>query len=185
MRHPAVRLAWLALLAGALAGCVTAASSAYKAVTDERSASQLWDDNAITTKIRKGFLDTVPKAATALDIFCHQGNVVLAGVVEEAQLGQQALAVARGVEGVKRVDTYYLPSRPSRLKDIEVRTKLRARLIGDGDLKAYQVDMTVVAGHVVLTGIVDRQEKVDAILRHARAVEGVVAVKSFLQVKTP
>ena len=48
-------------------------------------------------------------------------------------------------------------------------------------MKAGQVDMAVIAGHVVLVGIVDRPEKIDKIIAHARATDGVVVVKSFIQ----
>ena len=46
------------------------------------------------------------------------------------------------------------------------------------------MDLAVVAGHVVLTGVVDRQAKIDAVVRNTRAVEGVTAVKSFIQIKS-
>ena len=61
--------------------------------------------------------------------------------------------------------------------------KINAKIIGDGALRVSQVDMAVVAGHAVLTGVVDRPEKMEQIIHHARAVEGIVAIKSFLQLK--
>ena len=160
-----------------LAGCGTV----YKAATEERPLSVLVDDEVITTKIRKGFLDSV-RPALALSVFCHQGLVVLAGVAD-AQLGDKAVAVTRAVEGVKRVETYFLPAQPAPLQDLQISTKIKARIIGDGALRVSQVDMAVVAGHAVLAGVVDRPEKIGQIIGHARAVEGVVAVKSFLQLK--
>ena len=84
---------------------------------------------------------------------------------------------------MKRVETYFLPNRPSTTSDVTIGAKLKARIIGDGDLKASQVDIAVFAGHVVLTGVVDRQAKIDAVVRHARAVDGVVTVKSYIQIK--
>ncbi len=160
-----------------LAGCETV----YKAATEERPLAVLVDDEVITTKIRKGFFDSVRPALT-LSVFCHQGLVVLAGVADP-QLGDKAVAVARAVEGVKRVETYFLPGQPAPLQDLQITAKIKAKIIGDGALRVSQVDMAVVAGHAVLTGVVDRPEKIEQIIRHARAVEGVVAVKSFLQLK--
>jgi len=101
----------------------------------------------------------------------------------DPQIGDRAVAVARAVEGVKRVETYFLPGQPALLQDLQITAKIKARIIGDGALRISQVDMAVVAGHAVLTGVVDRPEKIEQIIRHARAVEGVVAVKSFLQIK--
>lgn len=169
-----------------LTGCATIASRAYSSATDERSLAVQAEDAKIATKIKKGLFDTGAKNLLALDVFCHQGLVVLAGVVEPgAKVGDQAVAIATSVEGVKRIETYFLPNRPSKTSDLAIGAKIKARIIGDGDLKASQVDMAVIASHVVLTGVVDSQVKVDAILRHARAVEGVTAVKSFMQIKAP
>ncbi len=69
------------------------------------------------------------------------------------------------------------------MSDFTIKQKINAKLIGDGDLKAGQVDMSVVAGHVVLVGVVNSGAKVDRIIGHARGTDGVVAVKSFIQVQ--
>jgi hypothetical protein len=62
--------------------------------------------------------------------------------------------------GVKRVEADFLNDHPSKVKDF----------------------MAVVAGHVVLVGVVNQQANVDKIVAHARATDGVVTVKSLLQV---
>lgn len=173
------RAVLFALLLAALAGCGTL----YKAATEERPLSVLVDDQVITVKIKKGFLDRAPKAL-GLSVFCHQGLVVLAGVADP-QIGDQAVAIARAVEGVKRVETYFLPGQPAPFQDLQISAKIKAKIIGDGALRVSQVDMAIIAGHAVLTGVVDRTEKIDQIVRHARSVEGVVTVKSFLQLKAP
>ncbi len=43
----------------------------------------------------------------------------------------------------------------------------------------------MINGNGVLAGVVDRQAKIDAVVRHARAVEGVTGVKSDIQIKSP
>lgn len=171
------RAVLFALLLAGLTGCETI----YKAATEERPLSVLVDDEVITTKIKKGFFDKAPNAL-GLSVFCHQGLVVLAGAADP-KLGEQAVAIARTVQGVKRVETYFLPGQPGPFQDLGITAKIKAKIIGDGALRVSQVDMAVIAGHAVLTGVVDRPEKIDQIIRHARAVEGVVAVKSFLQLK--
>jgi osmotically-inducible protein OsmY len=54
--------------------------------------------------------------------------------------------------------------------------------VADWDLRLSQVSTSVLAGNVVLVGVVDREDKVTKMLAHARATGGVVAVKSFMQV---
>ena len=74
--------ALVATLALLLTGCTTIAGQAYSSATDERSLAVQAEDTTIATKIKKGLLDTGVKNLLALDVFCHQGLVVLAGVVE-------------------------------------------------------------------------------------------------------
>jgi len=94
----------------------------------------------------------------------------------------EAVAVAHRVEGVKRVETYFVPSRPSWASDFTIQMKINAWMILDWNLKASQVSTSVLAGHVVLVGVVDHADKVKKILDYARATGGGVVVKSFIQV---
>jgi osmotically-inducible protein OsmY len=166
-----------------VAGCTTVARTGYEAATDERSLATQTADTKISATIKKQLLESKVKGTGGLDVYCRNGAVVLAGVVERGSpAGSEAASIARRVEGVKRVETYFVPEQPSSVSDFAIKQKINARLIGDGDLKAGQVDMSVLAGHVVLVGVVDSRAKVDKVVAHARATDGVVAVKSFIQV---
>jgi len=163
-------------------GCFTIARTGYEAATDERSVETQKEDARIALAIRKRLLESSVKGTGSLDVFCRNGVVVLAGVVESgSRAGSEALGIARRMEGVKHVESYFLPSQPSKVSDFTIKQKINVKLIGDGDLQAGQVDMAVIAGHVVLVGVVNRQEKIDQIVAHARATDGVVLVKSFIQ----
>ena len=168
------------------ASCTTVAKTGYESATDERSLATQTADTQIAATTKKRLLESNVKGTGGLDVFCRNGVVVLAGVVERgSSAGSEAVTIARRVDGVKRVDTYFLPEQPSSMSDFTIKQKINARLIGDGDLKAGQVDMSVIAGHVVLVGVVNSQAKVDKIIGHARATEGVVTIKSFIQVVAP
>jgi osmotically-inducible protein OsmY len=169
-----------------LSGCLTVAQTSYETATDERSVATQKADTQAALTIKKRLLESDVKGTGGLDVYCRNGVVVLTGVVEAGSAaGREAVAIAGKVDGVKRVETYYVPSRPSMAGDLLIKQKISARMVGDGDLKAGQVDMSVLAGHVVLVGVVNRAEKVTKIIGHARATEGVVAVKSFIQVGAP
>ena len=170
------------LFALGLTGCGTVISATYGAATDERSVGTQLTDTEIVAKIKKGFLDSA-KEALGLTVYCHQRLVVLAGVVEDPKVGERGVAIARAVEGVRQVETYFVPGQPSRVSDFGIATKIKAKIVGDLDLRISQVDLDVFGGQVVLAGVVDRREKIDEVVRLARSVDGVVAVKSFLQVK--
>lgn len=171
------------LLAVLLAGCFSVVSTGYEAATEERSLATQKADTQIVLTIKKNFLESSVKGLSRLDVFSRNGVVVLAGVVQSgSQAASEAVSIARRVEGVKGVETYFVPNRPSFVNDFAIKQKINAKLVGDVNLKAGQVDMSVLAGHVVLVGLVDRREKIDKIIAHARSVDGVVAVKSFIQV---
>ena len=176
-----MRVGVVAFVAVVVAACGTAATTGYGVATDERSLATQTADTQIALTIKKQLLES--KGTGSLDTFCRNGVVVLAGVVERGSAaGSEAVTIARRVDDVKRVETYFVTDQPSSVSDFAIKQKINARLIGDGDLKAGQVDMAVIAGHVVLVGVVDRREKIDKIISHARSTDGVTSVKSFIQV---
>jgi hyperosmotically inducible protein len=180
---------WLApfalLLLLAPAGCTTVASTAYGSATEERTVSEQASDEKIQLAVRKRISDGVDtKSAVSLDVFSHLGQVVIAGAVPaDSPLRQQAPTLARGVEGVKRVDTFWVPTQPSKTDDLEIGVKFKTKVVGDGNLKISQVDYTVLAGQVVLTGVVNSQAKVDAFVKHAKSIDGVKGVRTFVIVR--
>lgn len=174
----------LLLLPLLFAGCLSVASRSYEASQDERSVKTQAADANLGTTIRKRILKADAKGLLALDVYCYQGNVVLVGVVPPgSMLGAKAVEIARGVDGVQRVDTYYVPNQPSKMSDLAISAKVKTKLVGDGHVKSTQLDWTVLGGHVVLVGVVDGSERRDRIVRDVRAIDGVAGVKSFLQIK--
>ncbi len=174
-----------AIIAGlALSGCTTVLLVAYDVATDERSIEAQASDAGIAHAIRGELLEASLRTFHAVDVHCHRGVVVLVGVVEPGDdAGARAVAIARRTPGVRRVQTYFLPSRTSTLADIEIGTRFLSRIALDRDLRVAQVDFSVINGHVVLAGVVDGRPRITAIVRHARGVDGVKVVKSYLQLK--
>jgi hyperosmotically inducible periplasmic protein len=157
-------LVFVALL---LTGCTATVYSSYQIATDQRSLETQHLDTGIAGTIKTRLLESDVKGTGWVEVYCRRGVVVLVGVVERGSAAdREAVAVAQRVEGVKRVETYFVPSRPSL----------------DWNLRESQVTTSVLAGHVVLIGVVDHPDKVKKILEYARATGGVVVVKSFIQV---
>ena len=178
----------LVLLLLLLAGCTTSAVillAAWGTATDTRSVGAQLDDLGIASRIRRDLLRVDVGALTSLDVFCHHGLVVIAGVVPPgSNLGRRAVEIARATPGVRQVDTYLVPSRASLLRDATAGGEIVSLIVGDLELRAAQVDVSVVGGHAVVTGVVESADKVERIVALARTAEGVVAVRSFVQVKS-
>jgi osmotically-inducible protein OsmY len=180
---PLVLHSLLASVALLLTGCTATVYTSYQIATDQRSFETQHLDTGIAGTIKAHLLESHVKGTGWVEVYCRRGVVVLVGVVERGSaVDREAVAVAYRVEGVKRVETYFVPSRPSWVSDYAIKLKISARMVMDWDLRESQVSTSVLAGHVVLVGVVDHADKVKKILDHARATGGVVVVKSFIQV---
>jgi hyperosmotically inducible periplasmic protein len=171
-----------------LAGCnpymvaTTAVKETYGTATDERSLSTQATDTETEVQLKASLAASPVRGTSGIDVFCRQGIVVLAGVVPPgSSAGQEAVRLARATSGVKRVETYFVPSRPSWTNDFEIKETIRATMVADPTLISSRVDIAVYAGHVVLVGVVASREKAAKFVQDARSVSGVVAVTSFIQ----
>jgi osmotically-inducible protein OsmY len=180
-----VRIKHVLPLILALAGCapyVLAVRETYEVATDPRSVLTQATDTQAEVQIKAALLASPVNGTSGIDVYCRQGVVVLVGVVPPgSQAGQAAVAIARQTPGVKRVETYFVPSRPSWESDIAIKERIRAVLIADPALVSGRVDIAVFAGHVVLVGVVNSQASVQKFISDARSVPGVVDVTSYIQ----
>jgi osmotically-inducible protein OsmY len=181
------RTCWLIVLALAQTSCTTAIVVAYQTLTDVRTLEEQHDDARIMGTI-KDTLATKQGVGSALQVhvFSHLGRVVVAGIVEpRSPLAADAVSMARAVPGVRKVDTVFLPARPSYPRDLTISLKLDAKILADLELRRTQIEWTVLAGTVVLTGVVDDPAKAARVVQHARSIDNVTAVRSFIQVRPP
>jgi osmotically-inducible protein OsmY len=177
----------LAALALSQTACTTTLVVAYQTLTDVRTMEEQTDDARIMGTI-KDQLATKQGVGSALQVhvFAHLGRVVVAGIVPAASpLATDAVAVARAVPGVRKVDTVFVPIRPSYPRDLTVSLKLDAKIVADLELRRSQIEWTVLGGTVVLTGVVDDPAKVARVVEHAKSIDNVTAVRSFIQVRLP
>ena len=173
------------MLVIAVAGCAPyalAVRETYEVATDPRSLATQATDTEAEAQIKAALLASPVSGTSGIDVYCRQGVVVLVGVVPPgSQAGQAAVAIARQTPGVRRVETYFVPSRPSWESDIALKERIRAVLIADPALVSGRVDIAVFAGHVVLVGVVNSQASVQKFISDARSVPGVVDVTSYIQ----
>ncbi len=182
----------LLALVALLVGCnpyviaVSGVSATYGVATDERSVSTQLADAKIEALIRAGLMASKVSGTGSFDVFCRQGVVVLAGVASRGSpAAREAVHIAHKTAGVRQVKTYFITaSPPSLMSDFGIKMKIKAALISDPSLISGRVDVGVHAGHVVLVGVVGSQETIKKYIDDARSVTGVVAVRSYIQLKT-
>jgi osmotically-inducible protein OsmY len=97
------------------------------------------------------------------------------------KLAVEAVHIATKTRGVRRVETVFVPKAAQETSDAAVAARIKAALAGDAMTQAPGTDLTVIAGTVVLVGLVNDQSKADRIIASAAAIEGVKSVRSFIQ----
>jgi hyperosmotically inducible protein len=80
----------------------------YKVGMDERSLSTQAEDQQITMAIRNEFINDDNIETMDISTYCYNGNVYLVGEYETVSQKNQAIKLAKGVEGVKSVTDHFL-----------------------------------------------------------------------------
>ena len=162
------------MLALLLAGCAGQSDPSTTAMTDSGARA--------CRSIRSAVLARDAKALTVLDILCQGNLVVIAGALPpDYTLAVAAVHMARNTPGVSRVETFFVPRSEREASDCALAAQLRTAVARSDDAPA--TDLTVVAGTVVLVGVVEGPARADHLVASVGAVPGVKSVKSFLQVK--
>lgn len=169
------------LLALLLTGC---AGHTLTAATDGRALGDHALDAKICGSIRSALLARDSGALSVLHILCNNQLVVIAGALpRDYKLAAEAVHIATKTPGVGRVETFFVPKAAQDTSDSAIAARIKIALAGDAGTSTAGADLTVVAGTVVLVGMVDDQAKADRIIANAGSVAGVKSVKSFIQLK--
>lgn len=176
------------LLLFALAGCnpyvaaISAVSQTYAVASDERSVATQASDAEIEGKIKAALLSSPVSGTSSIGVYSRRGVVVLVGVVPRGSgAGRAAVDIARQTDGVRRVETFFVASRPSEAGDLELEAKIKEAFVADSSVSAERVSVSVFAGHAVLVGVVAGTAQEQQFVDDASAVPGVVSVRSYIQ----
>jgi hyperosmotically inducible protein len=119
-------------------------------------------------------------------VYSFYGKVYLVGQKETEAQKKRAIEIAQKTEGVKSVTTYILQKKGEdedscgTTNSLEITAKVNSALIQDGDIWSTNVEVQTVQCNVVLLGLVRSQKEIEKSIVHAKGVEGVRSVKSFL-----
>ena len=156
-----------------------------RAARSERNLAVQVDDHLLTEKIRSALADTEGFGGAEVTPYVYMGHVFLVGFVTHSDQQSDATRAVQDLDGVRSIGAY-LPVRTDTTRDVSdiasdaaIEGKVKAALALAGQ-PVTRVDMQVLAGHVVLLGVVRSQEAVSAATQAARSVSGVTGVTSFL-----
>lgn len=190
-----------------LAGCDrtpqvdnTATGSDKTATAPERAHS----DPLITARVQAKYFASSDVKAHRIDVDTRDGVVTLEGTVDSDAQRQSAAEMARGVDGVTRVENKLLvrpagggtadaprhhtqdsavPGRTGRTP-AWITAKIQSQYYLNPELKPWRIDVdTATSGTVTLTGMVDSDADRTEAVRIARGTEGVTNVTDNLRVQ--
>ncbi len=150
-----------------------------------------------TTKVQAKFFADNQVKGRDINVDTKDGVVTLRGAVDTDAERQQALTIARGVDGVKRVEdqltlktagaetpTATTGTTTSAAGPAWITTKIQAQYFADPEVKPWNIDVTTTGnGSVTLQGEVDTTADRQKALQIARNTEGVISVDDQLRVR--
>jgi osmotically-inducible protein OsmY len=111
-------------------------------------------DEEIRNDVQLALLDDPATDVFDIKVNVRKGTVILTGVVESWQEEQLCVLVAKGVIGVKAVESNINVSQKSKRPDDEIRAEIQQSLAYDAWIDDALIDVNVLRGHVVLSGAV-------------------------------
>ena len=173
------------------AGCAPAlvaggATGGYKAATDERTVGDMWDDSAITSKIKTALVKDPDVQARKIDVDTVEGNVVLTGVVPTSTEANKAAKIAKSIPGVKKVtNNLQVGSRSfgQAMDDKVIGTRIKSKLVSEPEIRSLNIDVDVNLGVVTLTGIVENLKQKERVIAIARTTAGTQKIIDNLYIK--
>ena len=167
----------------------TANSAGEKIDSSLNKVGNFMDDSAITAKVKAALVDHDNIKSTDISVKTDQKVVTLSGFVESQAQAEEAVKVAKGVEGVTSVSDklHVRDAKEGSVKgyagDTATTSEIKAKLLADDIVPSRHVKVETTDGVVQLSGTVDSQAQSDRAESIAKAVDGVKSVKNDLKTK--
>jgi hyperosmotically inducible protein len=146
------------------------------------------DDTVVTARVNSALLSDHDGKSLEVKVETRKGQVLLSGFVDTQARIDNAIVLARKVEGVMGVEN------GMRLKDGKatlgntvddgiVTAKVKSALLADASVKSFDVAVVTRKGEVQLSGYVDNQAQINRAIDVARGVEGVQSINNEMSIK--
>ena len=162
-------------------------SAGQKVDSSMNKVGNFMDDSAITAKVKAALVDHESIKSTDISVKTDQKVVTLSGFVESQAQAEEAVKVAKAVEGVTSVSDklHVRDSKETSVKgyagDTAITSEVKAKLLADDIVPSRKVKVETTDGVVQLSGTVDSQAQSDRAESIAKAIDGVKSVKNDLK----
>lgn len=160
-------------------------SAGQKVDSSMNKVGNFMDDSTITAKVKAALVDHESIKSTDISVKTDQKVVTLSGFVESQAQAEEAVKVAKGVEGVTSVSDklHVRDSKETSVKgyagDTAITSEVKAKLLADDIVPSRKVKVETTEGVVQLSGTVDSQAQSDRAESIAKAIDGVKSVKTI------
>ena len=162
-------------------------SAGQKVDSSMNKVGNFMDDSTLTAKVKAALVDHESIKSTDISVKTDQKVVTLSGFVESQAQAEEAVKVAKGVEGVTSVSDklHVRDSKNTSVKgyagDTAITSEVKAKLLADDIVPSRKVKVETTDGVVQLSGTVDSQAQSDLAESIAKAIDGVKSVKNDLK----
>lgn len=162
-------------------------SAGQKVDSSMNKVGNFMDDSTITAKVKAALVDHESIKSTDISVKTDQKVVTLSGFVESQAQAEEAVKVAKGVEGVTSVSNklHVRDSKNTSVKgyagDTAITSEVKAKLLADDTVPSRKVKVETTDGVVQLSGTVESQAQSDRAESIAKAIDGVKSVKNDLK----
>lgn len=185
----AVMLGSVLVSGSALAANNTAESAGQKIDSSMSKVGNFMDDSTITAKVKAALVDHESIKSTDISVKTEGKVVTLSGFVESQAQAEEAVKVAKEVEGVTSVSDklHVRDGKEQSVKgyagDAVTTSEIKAKLLADDIVPSRNVKVETTEGVVQLSGSVKNQAQSDRAESIAKAIDGVKSVKNDLRVE--
>lgn len=181
----------LVSVSAGLSACVEVAvgtgATVGLAAHQERGLDGVTRDTKLATQIRMNYLESSAALATNVGIEVYEGRALLTGLVDSEAQRAAAVKMAWAVIGIKDViNEIQLRSEEGVVEfahDSWITTQLQATITFDEDIYAVNYSIETVNAVVYLIGIAQDQAELERVLAHARGIERVRRVVTYVRIK--
>lgn len=162
-------------------------SAGQKVDSSMNKVGNFMDDSTITAKVKAALVDHESIKSTDISVKTDQKVVTLSGFVESQAQAEEAVKVAKGVEGVTSVSDklHVRDGKETSVKgyagDTAITSEVKAKLLADDIVPSRKVKVETTEGVVQLSGTVDSQAQSDRAESITKAIDGVKSVKNDLK----
>lgn len=170
------------MVGGGGAGVVTSAAR-------EKGIGGAWSDSQISTSLKTKIYQYDRDAHRRVGVNVQDGEVLLTGSLPNQKMIDKVEQITWSIKGVKKVINDIGVNADDSLgvgeaaSDGLVTTRIKSKILFDGDIKSINYSIKTVGGVVHVMGIAQNQVELDKVLNVARNTAGAKKVVSYVKIK--